>query len=127
MRILNDRVPRRVFSTLPAECLAGCSGSVHVIGSLLLILALIGAGYLYISYKEKRVASDLPKIMAAYEGMLDDYIKDPEDRAKLKQALGIIAELIYKYNPTGINLKAVKEIEKEKMLLESSDPGGGEK
>lgn len=121
MRILNDPGPRK------AEDFLGCSGSVHVMGSLLLILALIGAGYLYISYKEKRVASDLPKILAAYEGMLDDYIKDPEDRAKLKQALGIIAELIYKYNPTGINLKAVKEIERQKMLLESSRTGGREK
>jgi len=96
-------------------------------GILLLILALIGAGYLYISYKEKRVASDMPKILAAYEGMLDDYIKDPEDRAKLKEAMGIIAELIYKYNPTGIDLKVVKEIEKQKMLLERSQTGGGEK
>ena len=90
MRNLDDRGPRRALS-YPAECLAGCSGSVHVMGSILLILALIGAGYLYISYKEKRVASDMPKILAAYEGILDDYIKDPEDRAKLKQALGIIA------------------------------------
>ena len=111
----------------PANCPAGCRGSVHVMGSLLLILALIGAGYLYISYKEKRVASDMPKILAAYEGMLDDYIKDPEDRAKLKQAIGIIAELIYKYNPTGINLEAVKEIEKQKILLENGQSGGGEK
>ncbi len=109
------------------EDLSGCSGSVHVMGSLLLILALIGAGYLYISYKEKRVANDMPKILAAYEGMLDDYIKDPEDRTKLKQALGTIAELIYKYNPTGINLQAVKEIERQKMLLESGQSGGGEK
>ncbi len=121
MRILNDQSPRK------AEYFWGCSGSVHIMGSLLLILALIGAGYLYISYKEKRVASDLPKILAAYEGMLDDYIKDPEDRAKLKQAMGIIAELIYKYNPTGINLKAVKDIERQRMLLESRQIGGGEK
>ncbi len=126
MRISNNPCPRRALNYL-AECLLGCSGSVHVMGSLLLIFALIGAGYLYVSYKEKRVASDMPKILAAYEGMLDDYIKDPEDRAKLKQATGIIAELIYKYNPTGINLKAIKEIERQKMLLESGQPGGGEK
>ena len=126
MRILNDRGPRRALSYL-AECLVGCTGSVHIMGSLFLILALIGAGYLYISYKEKRVASDVPKILAAYEGMLDDYIEDPEDRAKLKQAVGIIAELIYKYSPTGINLQAVKEIERQKMLLESSQTGRGEK
>src|SRR5208282_1026772 len=126
MRNLYDRGPCRAL-TYPAECLAGCSGSVHVMGILLLILALIGAGYLYISYKEKRVASNMPKILAAYEGMLDDYIKDPEDRAKLKQAVGIIAELIYKYNPTGINLKTVTEIERQKMLLENGQRGGGEK
>jgi len=66
----------------------------------------------------------VPKILAAYEGMLDDYIKDPEDRAKLKQAVGIIAQLIYKYNPTGINLEAVKEIERQKMLLENRQSGG---
>ncbi len=126
MRNLDDRGPGRALS-YPTKSLAGCSGSVHVIGSLLLILALIGVGYLYISYKEKRVSSDVPKILAAYEGMLDDYIKDPEDRAKLKQAVGIIAELIYKYNPTGINLKALKEIERQKMLLESRQTGGGDK
>src|SRR5208283_4107438 len=126
MRNLVYRGPRRALS-YPSEYLAGCGGSVHLIGSLLLILALIGAGYLYISYKEKRVASDVPKILAAYEGMLDDYIKDPEDRAKLKQALGIIEDLIYKYNPTGINLKAIKEIERQKMLLESSQTGGERK
>jgi len=96
-------------------------------GSLLLILALIGAGYLYISYKEKRVESDMPKILAAYEGMLDDYIKDPEDRAKLRQAVGIMADLMYKYNPMGINLKAVKEIERQRMLLENGQSGGVEK
>ena len=123
MRILNERGPRRPLRC-PAECLVGCSGSIHIMGSLVLILAIIGAGYLYISYKEKRVASDVPKILAAYEGILDDYIKDPEDRAKLKEALGIIAELIYKYNPTGINLKTVKEIERQKMLLESRQTGG---
>lgn len=116
MRNLYYRSPRRAL-TYPSECLAGCSGSVHVMWIVLLILALIGAGYLYISYKEKKVASDMPKILAAYEGMLDDYVKDPEDRAKLKQAVGIIAELIYKYNPTGINSEAVKEIERQKMLL----------
>ena len=121
MRILNDQIPRKV------EYFCECSGSVHIMGSLLLILALIGSGYLYISYKEKRIASDLPKILAAYEGMLDDYIKDPEDRAKLKQALGIIAELLYKYNPTGINLEAVKDIERQRLLLESRQIGGGEK
>lgn len=126
MRILNERGLHRPLS-YPAECLVGSSGSIHILGSLVLILAIIGAGYLYISYKEKRVANDVPKILAAYEGILDDYIKDPEDRAKLKQALGIIAELIYKYNPTGINLKAVKEIERRKLLLESSQTGGGGK
>ena len=123
MRISNEQGSRPAVSS-PAECRPGCSGSVHIMGSLLLILALIGTGYLYISYKEKRIASDVSKILAAYEGILDDYIKDPEDRAKLKQALGIIAELAYKYNPTGINLKAVKEIEKQKMLLENSQTGG---
>ena len=126
MRNSDDRDAQGALS-YPAKCPLGCRGSVHVVGILLLILALIGAGYLYISYKEKRVVSDMPKILAAYEGMLDDYIKDPEDRAKLKQAVGIIAELIYKYNPTGIDLKVVKEIEKQKMLLERSQTGGGEK
>ncbi len=114
-------------SSRNAEDFLGCNGSVHLIGSLLLILALMGAGYLYISYKEKSIASDLPKILAAYEGISDDYIKDPEDRAKLKQALGIIVKLIYKYNPTALNLKAVKEIERQQMLLESSQTDGGEK
>jgi hypothetical protein len=126
MRILDERGPCRALGC-PTECSVGCSGSVHVIGSLLLILALIGAGYLYISYKEKRIASDVPRVLAAYEGILDDYIKDPGDRAKLKQALRIIAELIYKYNPTGINLKALNEIEREKILLETSKTGRGEK
>ncbi len=126
MRNLYDRGTRGALSS-PANCHAGCRGSVNVVGSFLLILALIGAGYLYISYKEKRVASDMPKILAAYEGMLYDYVKDPEDRAKLKQAIGIIAELIYKYNPTGINSEAVKEIEKQKMLLENGQSGWGEK
>ena len=107
-----------------AEGFLGRGGSVHVMGILMLIMALIGGGYLYISFKEKKVASDIPKILAAYEGMMDDYVKDPEDRAKFKQALGTLAGLIYKYNPTGINLKAVQEIEKRKMLLESSRPGG---
>ncbi|MGD0282402.1 MAG: hypothetical protein ABSB95_08590 [Dissulfurispiraceae bacterium] len=120
MRILNDWGPRKV------EDFLGCSGSVQLMGGLMLILALIGAGYLYISYKEKKVTSDMPKILAAYEGMLDDYIKDPEDRAKLKQAFGIIADIIYKYNPTGINLKTITEIERQKMLLESSRNSGGE-
>jgi len=59
--------------------------------------------------------------------MLDEYRKDSEDSSKLKKAMGIIAELIYKYNPTGIDLKVVKEIEKQKMLLERSQTGGGEK
>ncbi|MGO9015337.1 MAG: hypothetical protein ACLQF0_10185 [Dissulfurispiraceae bacterium] len=104
MRNLYDRGPCRAL-TYPAECLAGCRGSIHVMGILLLILALIGAGYLYISYKEKRVSSDMPKILAAYEGMLDDYIKDPEDRAKLKQAVGIIAEGHY-------STPAINELEK---------------
>jgi len=121
MKILKARSSRK------AENFWGCNGSVHLIGSLLLIVALMGAGYLYISYKEKSIASDLPKILAAYEEILDDYIKDPEDRSKLKQAVGIIVQLIYKYNPTGLNLKAVKEIEKQQMLLESSQTGRGEK
>ena len=69
----------------------------------------------------------MPKILAAYEGMLYDYIKDPEDRAKLKQAIGILAELIYKYNPTDINSEAVKEIEKQKMLIENGQSGWGKK
>jgi hypothetical protein len=42
------------------EDFLGCRGSAHLIGSLLLILALIGAGYLYSSYKEKKLASDVP-------------------------------------------------------------------
>ena|SRR5271157_4915098 len=103
------------------------SGTVHIWGSLLIIMALIGAGYLYSSFKEKKLASDVPRILAAYEGLLDDTIKDPEDRAKLKRALGIIGELIYKYNPTGVNLEAVKEIERQKMLLESGQGVGREK
>jgi hypothetical protein len=121
MRNLDDQGPLKV------EYFLGCNGSANLMGSLLLILALIGAGYLYSSYKEKKLASDVPRIMAAYEGLLDDSVKDPEDRAKLKQALGIIGELIYKYNPTGINLKAVKEIERRKMLLQSSQTSGEEK
>lgn len=103
---------------------SGSSGSVHLMGSLLLILALIGVGYLYSSYKENKLSGDLPRIMAAYERMLDDSIKDPEDRAKLKQAFGILAELIYKYNPAGLNLKAVEAIERQKMLLESRPAEG---
>lgn len=100
------------------------SGTVHVWGTLLLILAFIGAGYLYNGYKERRLASDMPKVMAAYEVFLDDSIKDPEDKAKLKQALKIIAELAYKYNPTGINLETVKQIERQRLQLESSQTGG---
>lgn len=100
------------------------SGTVHIWGSLLLILALIGTGYLYSSYREQKLASDVPRILAAYEGLLDDMIRDPEDRAKLKRALGIIGELIYKYNPTGVNLEAVKQIEKQRMLLESGQATG---
>ena len=37
-------------------------GSVHLMGGLLIILALIGAGYLYISYKEEKLESDMPKL-----------------------------------------------------------------
>lgn len=105
----------------------GNKGSAHLMGSMLVILALIGVGYLYSSYRENRLSSDLPKVMAAYEGMLDDSIKDPEDRARLKQALGILAQLIYKYNPSILNVKAVEEIEKQKMLLEGRQPGRAEK
>ena len=67
MRTSNQQGSRSALSS-PAKRWSGCGGSVHIMGSLLLILALIGAGYLYISYKEKRVASDVPKMV----GILQD-------------------------------------------------------
>ena len=121
MRTLKDRESQK------GEYFFGSRGSVTLMGSLLLMLALIGVGYIYSSYKENKLSSDLPKIMASYEGILDDAIKDPEDRARLKQALGTLAELIYKYNPSGLNLKTVEEIERQKMLLESRQAGKAEK
>ena len=60
MRNLFDRGTHRALSS-PANCHAGCRGSVHVVGSLLLILALIGAGIFISAARRKGSLVICPK------------------------------------------------------------------
>jgi hypothetical protein len=72
-------------------------GVLHI-GTIIFILALIGAWFVYKSYKENRLQENLSMVLEDYKELLLSKIKDPEDRAKLEQSFMVIQNILSKYS-----------------------------
>jgi len=85
-------------------------GFLHI-GTIIIILALIGAWFVYRSYKENRLQENLSMVLDDYKELLLSKIKDPEDRERLEQSFIVIKDILSKYSKKSILSNLLNSLE----------------
>jgi predicted negative regulator of RcsB-dependent stress response len=69
-------------------------GAVHIISLMVFVLALFGAWFLYSSYQQKRLQANVMETVNGYRQIIENAIKDPQDRNAAHQYLQEIQDII---------------------------------
>ena len=69
-------------------------GAVHIISLMVLVLALFGAWFLYSSYQQKGLQANVMEAVNGYRQIIENAIKDPQDRNAAHQYLQEIQDII---------------------------------
>lgn len=69
----------------------------HTIGILMLIFSLIGAWYIYDSYKKDQLKENMSAVLAGYKGVVESVVSDPRDKEKVDQLFQQIQDVTDKY------------------------------
>ena len=69
-------------------------GAVHIISLMVFVLALFGAWFLYSSYQQKRLQANVMEAVNGYRQIIENAIKDPQDRNAAHQYLQEIQDII---------------------------------
>ena len=69
-------------------------GAVHIISLMVLMLALFGAWFLYSSYQQKRLQASVMEAVNGYRQIIENAIRDPQDRNLANEYLQSIQDII---------------------------------
>ena len=71
---------------------------LHIAIPLVVVSALIGAWYVYMSYKEQRLKENMSRVLEDYRSAVVRMIPDQKDKEKVRQLFRQIEEVAGKYN-----------------------------
>lgn len=69
-------------------------GAVHIISLMVFVLAFFGAWFLYSSYQQKRLQANVMEAVNGYRQIIENAIKDPQDKNVAHQYLQEIQDII---------------------------------